>query len=120
MANRHEEDDLQINCVKWFSMQYPKLSLLLHHSPNGGRRIALEAARFKMMGTRKGFPDLILLFPNARYHALFIEMKSRKGTQQASQKQYQRAVEEMGYRYEIVRNIEGFISCIRRYLSSSD
>lgn len=116
----HEEDYLQINCVKWFSLQYPKLSLLLHHSPNGGRRNALEAERFKRMGTRKGFPDLILLFPNAHYHALFIEMKSRKGIQRNSQKIYQQAVEQMNYKYEIVRSIDEFIDCIRRYLGSKD
>lgn len=117
---RHEEDNLQINCVKWFSLQYPKLALLLHHSPNGGRRTATEAARFKQMGTRQGFPDLILLFPNARYHGLFMEMKSKKGYQRPSQKRYQQAVEAMGYRYEIVRTIEGFIDCVRRYLKSKD
>lgn len=116
----HEEDNLQINCVKWFSLQFPKLALLLHHSPNGGRRTTLEAARFKQMGTRKGFPDLILLFPNAKYHALFMELKSRKGVQRESQKQYQSAVEQMGYKYEIIRNFEQFVDCIRRYFKSID
>lgn len=117
---RHEEEDLQIQCVEWFSLQYQKLALLLHHSPNGGRRTTLEAARFKMMGTRKGFPDLVLLFPNARYHALFIELKSRKGVQRQSQKAMQQALEQVGYRYEIVRDLAGFMDCIRRYLKSVD
>lgn len=115
---RHEEEDLQIQCVKWFSLQYSKLALLLHHSPNGGRRTTLEAARFKQMGTRKGFPDLALLFPNAKYHALFIELKSKKGIQSPSQKAMQVALEQVGYRYEIVRDIHSFIDCIRRYLGS--
>lgn len=30
---KHDEDELQIACVNWFGMQYPKLSKLLHHSP---------------------------------------------------------------------------------------
>lgn len=117
---RHEEEDLQIQCVRWFSLQYQKLALLLHHSPNGGRRTALEAARFKMMGTRKGFPDLVLLFPNARHHALFIELKSRKGVQRPSQKAMQSALEQVGYRYEVVRSFAEFQDCIRRYLASAD
>ena len=33
----HEEDQIQIACVNWFNLQYPKLALLLHHSPNGGK-----------------------------------------------------------------------------------
>lgn len=116
----HEEEDLQIKCVKWFSLQYNKLALLLHHSPNGGKRTLFEAKRFKEMGTRKGFPDLGLFFPNAKYHGLFIEMKSKKGVQRASQKQMQSLLEMAGYRYEIVRTFEGFVDCIRRYLRSSD
>lgn len=117
---KHEEENLQIQCVRWFSLQFPKLALLLHHSPNGGRRTTIEAARFKQMGTRKGFPDLVLLFPNARYHALFIEMKSKKGVQRDSQKAMQSALEQMGYKYEIVRDLTGFMDCIRRYVGSKD
>ena len=90
---RHIEENTQIQCVKWFEYAYPKLSLLLHHSPNGGMRNVIEAARFKAMGTRRGFPDLILLYPSKNYHALFIEMKTPKGRQQPSQKIWQRKVE---------------------------
>lgn len=115
---RHYEEDLQIACVKWFSLQYRKLAFLLHHSPNGGRRTALEGKRFKAMGTRAGFPDLMLCFPNRNYHGLFIELKSDKGMQRPSQKRMQRLLEEVGYRYEIVRDIHQFMNCIRKYLTS--
>lgn len=113
---KHLEENTQIQCVKWFEYAYPKLSLLLHHSPNGGRRNAIEAARFKAMGTRRGFPDLILLYPSKGFHALCIEMKTEKGRQQPSQKIFQRAVEEMGYKYVICRSFEGFMGEIRGYL----
>ena len=112
----HEEEDLQIACVKWFSLQYPKLAMLLHHSPNGGRRTTREGQRFKTMGTRKGFPDLMLCFPNGKHHGLFIELKSAKGIQRPSQKAMQAALEWAGYRYEIVRSIDAFIECVRGYL----
>lgn len=117
---RYEEEELQIACVRWFSLQYQKLALLLHHSPNGGLRTSFEAKRFKAMGTRAGFPDLVLLFPNAKYHALFVELKTKTGKQQPSQKQMQLALEQMGYRYEIVRSLDGFMNCIRRYFKSID
>lgn len=113
---RHIEENTQIQCVKWFEYAYPKLSLLLHHSPNGGMRNVIEAARFKAMGTRRGFPDLILLYPSKGFHALCIEMKTEKGRQQPSQKLFQRAVEEMGYKYIICRSFEAFMDEIRAYL----
>lgn len=116
----HEEENLQIQCVKWFSIQYPKLALLLHHSPNGGKRNRLEAVRFKQMGTRAGFPDLILSFPNAKYHGLFIELKSRKGVQRDTQKAMQSLLEQAGYRYQIVRSFDSFRDCVYKYLGSKE
>lgn len=113
---KHDEDELQIACVKWFSMQYPKLSKLLHHSPNGGRRNAREAARFKKMGTRAGFPDLILMYPAKGFHGLCIEMKTATGRQQATQKEWQKQLESVGYKYELCRSIEAFIAITKDYL----
>ena len=117
MRREHEEEDLQTACVEWFSLQYRKYAMLLHHSPNGGKRRLIEAKRFKAMGTRAGFPDLQLCLPSGKYHGLFIELKSRKGIQQPSQKAMQEALEGAGYRYEIVRSIDGFIKCVKEYLS---
>ena len=113
---RHEEENTQIQCVRWFAYAYPRLSTLLHHSPNGGRRNAIEAARFKAMGTRRGFPDLILLCPSNGYHALFVEMKTEKGRLMPSQRMYRRAVEEMGYKYVVCRSFDDFRNEIREYL----
>lgn len=115
---QHEEEDLQVQCVKWFSMQFPKLAILLHHSPNGGRRRLIEAKRFKAMGTRNGFPDLILCVPNGQYHGLFIELKSAKGVQRPTQKAMQQALEWAGYRYVVVRALDSFMECIKSYLKT--
>lgn len=115
-AMKHTEENTQIACVRWFAYAYPKLSPLLHHSPNGGRRNAREGARFKAMGTRKGFPDLALFFPSIPFHGLFIEMKTPKGRQQQSQKQWQRQVEWAGYKYVICRSVDEFISEVNAYL----
>ena len=54
----------------------------IHHSPNGGKRNAREAAKFKRMGTRSGFPDLFLAYPNKQYAGLFIELKAEGGKAQ--------------------------------------
>ena len=112
----HAEDDLQMQCVSWFRLQYPQLARLLHHSPNGGRRDAREGARFKQMGTQAGFPDLILLVAAQGYHALLLELKTRTGRQQDSQKEYQQLAEAQGYRYVVIRSLEAFMDEVNTYM----
>lgn len=109
---------IQEACVTWFSYQYPEWALLLHHSPNGGKRNAKEAAKFKRMGVRAGFPDLILLLPNGTYHYLAIEMKTeeRGSAQTANQKQYQRLIEAHGGKYVVCRSEQEFENIISSYL----
>lgn len=112
----HAEDDLQMQCVRWFRLQYPQMARLLHHSPNGGRRDAREGARFKQMGTQAGFPDLILLVASQGYHALLLELKTRTGRQQDSQKEYQQLAEAQGYRYVVIRSLEAFMDEVNTYM----
>lgn len=113
---RREEDSLQIMCVKWFDMQYPEYRLLLHHSPNGSNKSKAAAGIFKAMGERAGFPDLILLLPGQGYTALAVEMKTATGRQSPAQKEWQAVATENGIRYEIVRDIDTFISLINEYV----
>lgn len=117
---QHEEENTQIQCVRWFNLAYPRLALLLHHSPNGGRRTIREAARFKAMGTRAGYPDIQLNFPNARFHGLFIEMKSKIGQQSQHQKRMQQALQWAGYDYQIARSFDDFRSIITKYLAPNE
>lgn len=114
---KHLEDDLQKLCVKWFDYAYCRLSLNLHHSPNGGKRNLIEAAKFKAMGTRRGFPDIVLLYPSKGYHALFIELKTEKGRQSPSQREWQKNIEQYNYKYAICRSLDDFIKTIKDYLN---
>lgn len=68
-------------------------------------------------GVTAGVSDLILLFPNSKYHALLIEMKTPTGTQQDTQKEWQRLVEAAGYKYSICRSFEEFKDLISLYFS---
>ena len=113
---RHIESTLQQTCVRWFRLQYPSLSKLLFAVPNGGARRKIEGAIMKAEGVLAGVSDLILLYPSAGFHALCIEMKTEKGKQQPSQKIWQRAVEDAGYKYVICRSFEDFIEQINAYL----
>lgn len=111
-------------CVRWFRLQYPELAPLLFAVPNGGKRNAREAERFKAEGVTAGVADLLLLKPYYGYanddppssHALCIEMKWGKGRQSEHQRAWQEAVTAQGYRYEVVRSFEDFQALIQEYI----
>lgn len=113
---KNQEERLQIECVRWFDMQYPEYRLLLHHSPNGGWRTAAEGSIFKRMGVRAGFPDIVLLLPTDEYTLLAIEMKADKGSQRPSQKEWQRVAEKYGIHYEVCRSFDEFYAVITKHI----
>ncbi len=113
---RHEESKIQRAAVSWFRLQYPKLAPLLFSVPNGGARWRTEAAIMKAEGVTAGVADLLFLYPAKGYHGLCIEMKTPDGKQQATQKAWQKAVEDAGYKYALCRSFEGFMDEINAYL----
>lgn len=122
----HQEEDLQLACRRWYDLQWgnrringEKIERLLHHSPNGGKRTAREAARFKAMGTRAGFPDFWLGIPVKNCPYLCIELKTlEKGSDQSeNQKHYERLVKAVGARYVVVRTLQEFINTVNDYLA---
>lgn len=115
---KHREHDLQVACVRWFKLSHHELALCLFAIPNGGtRRNAREGARLKAEGVTAGVADLFLAIPNATNSGLFIEMKTEKGRQQDTQKAFEQAVTKQGYRYEVVRSLDQFITLIIEYLN---
>lgn len=93
-----EEQMLLIQWADWNLGKWPELALLFH-IPNGGRRSAAEAGRFKAMGVKKGVPDLFLPSPKGGFHGLFIEMKRRVGgTMSQEQKDWRDDLNARGYR----------------------
>lgn len=115
-VTKAKESNLQQSCVKWFKLQYPKLSKRLWSTPNGGFRNVWEAARLKREGTIPGVPDLFLAVLKMGYGGLFIEMKSEKGKLSDSQKEF---FKEMCYDYRcvVVKSLDEFIKEIKDYLN---
>ena len=119
--NSHEEDNLQINCVAWFRMQYPKY--IIHHSPNGGKRqikvnkygqrYCPEGTRFKKMGTIAGFPDLLIITP---FKIIFIELKSKTGSRSPSQKEIHEELKSNGQKIFMAKSLEEFIDIVKKEL----
>lgn len=125
----HREDALHIGIVRAWSFYYGKYAhhfgietpeewrLLLHHSPNGGKRSTIEAARFKAMGTRKGFPDLFLALPCNGYHGAFFELKSEKGKTSKEQEVYLALLKKQGYKTFVTRSYEDFDNQLKEYFN---
>ncbi|MCC8175496.1 MAG: VRR-NUC domain-containing protein [Bacteroidales bacterium] len=113
----HVESRIQVACVRWFRLQYPRLAKLLVAIPNGGARRKIEGAIMKAEGVTAGVSDLFLFFPSSKYHGLAVEMKTMVGRQQDTQKAWQREVEWAGYKYVLCRSFEQFQEEIRLYFS---
>ena len=101
---RHLEESIQVACVNWFRLQYPKL--IIFAVPNGGSRNLYEAKNMKKSGTLKGVADLVIVGNNGR--VLFVEMKAGKNKQEDSQVIFQQKVEKLGHKYIICRSLEQF------------
>lgn len=114
------ESRIQQACVRWFRLRYPRYAGLLYAIPNGGKRDAVTGAILKAEGALAGVADLFLSVPNRSCHGLYIEMKTRKGRQQESQRRFQEAVEGEGYKYALCRSVDDFIAEVEGYLRFKD
>ena len=126
--NGHQESILQRACVAWFRRKYPDYKRLLFAVPNGGGRSKIEAGIMKAEGVTAGVSDMILLMPSWDYHGLCIEfkciktsvkngeVKKTKTYQSAEQKAWQADVEDAGYKYAVVRDMDEFAELIEEYM----
>lgn len=112
----HPESEMQRACVRWFRAQYPHC--LLFHIPNGGKRNAREAARFKAEGVVPGIPDLFLAEGRHGFHGLFIEMKAGKNTATPAQKEMMERLYRAGYSCAVCRSFEEFRDEVMKYLQT--
>ncbi len=112
-----DEHRLQVACVRWFRYRFPNLSQRLFAVPNGGRRDSVTGAKLKAEGVLAGVADLILLVPNCGCGALLIEMKTAKGRQSTSQKEWQTDLCKADeYRYVVCRSLYDFQQAVNSYL----
>lgn len=106
---KHLESKLQIECVKWFRLQFPKL--LIFAIPNGGQRNAITASILKAEGVLAGVADLCIMKSNGK--VFFIEMKSEKGKQSPTQFEFEKYCANNRYDYYVCKNFDVFKSIIK-------
>lgn len=117
---KHEEDDIQEAFFNAARLAFPKLGKLLFAIPNGGKRNAREAARFKRQGVVRGVSDIICLVPNGQYPFLCIETKTEDGTQSDHQIIFQQESEQAGGLYLIFRSAAEGIEILKSYLATTN
>lgn len=113
------EDSLQTACATYLRAQYPKA--LWFHSPNGGSRNRIEAAKLKGMGVRPGVSDIVILEPREHHGmkpcGLVVELKVKGGKLQESQISFIIDAQVRGYMAAVVWNFDAFKSLVDNYLN---
>lgn len=71
-----------------------------HHTPNGGKRAAKEAAKFKRMGVKPGVADICI---RAKGKTIWIEIKAIWGDLEPDQKTFRDECVDLGHPYHVVK-----------------
>lgn len=100
-----EEYYVQALSVNWFRQKYP--DYIIFSVPNEATWRSKNY--FSNLGTLGGVSDTIVVLPN---QPLFIEFKAIKGRQTSDQKDFQKKVESLGYKYYICRSTDEFKNII--------
>lgn len=100
------EHKIQVGIVRYLRYN----GVMCFAVPNGGKRDAKTGAYMKNEGALAGVADLIILLPN---RCVFVEVKTDKGDQQQTQKDFEQRVNALGYEYYIWRSLDDAIDFIK-------
>lgn len=110
-----KEDSLQIAVATYLKLQYPHA--LWWHTPNGGSRNAIEAAKLKRMGVLAGVPDIVIVYYS---DMICLELKIKPNKQTDTQKEFEKKITAYGHPYAVCYNIDEAKEFIDKYLGSED
>ena len=113
---KQPEHILQVNCVNYFRLRYPKG--LIYAIPNGGQRNVIVAAKLKAEGVLSGVPDLHIPIAQKGFHGLYIELKNGKaGKVSDNQLTIMEKLQSEGYRCEVCRSFDEFRNVVDNYFN---
>ena len=109
------EHDIQVNCVNYFRLRYPKG--LIFAIPNGGQRNVIVAAKLKAEGVLAGVPDLCIPIAKKGCNGLYVELKNGKaGKVSDNQKTIMSKLQNEGYKCEVCRSFDEFKNVVDNYM----
>ncbi len=85
--------------------------------PNAAKRSFGLASMLQAEGMTKGFPDLMLAYPNGELPGLFIEMKTVNGDPSPDQLIVHAYLRGVGYAVIMPRTFEAFVHQVEEYLT---
>ena len=110
--SRSPEHDIQVKIAKYLDT----MGLLWTASAGGMRTGIRTAVKMKAAGYKKGTPDIMIFEPRGDYHALFIELKTKKGTASKEQKQWIEYLSHRGYKAAICKGLDAALDTINDYI----
>lgn len=98
------EDTHQISLFRFYDVLAGRVPAIKYafHTPNGGVRAKMTAARLKAMGTKMGVPDVLIPIKNGIYTGLAIEMKYGKNKCTVSQTDWLNQLRSNGWSTHVV------------------
>ena len=104
----HEENQIQRNIVKYLRT----VNIFVFSCPNGiNVKNASTRNILQLSGLTSGVSDLIILHKGITY---FCEVKTPKGKQLPTQKEFEQEVTKQGFEYIIFRSIDDAINFVGR------
>ena len=112
---KQPEHILQVACVNYFRLRYPKG--LIYAIPNGGQRNVIVASKLKAEGVLSGVPDLHIPIAKKGYNGLYVELKNGKsGKVSDNQLTIMEKLQSEGYRCEVCRSFDEFRNVVNDYM----
>ena len=109
------EDQLQQKIVMDFNNRFclknMKSRAIIFAVPNGGTRNIIEAKKLKATGVLSGVSDLICI--TQKKEIFFLELKTQKGVQSDSQKEFEKRITDLGYKYVLIKSFEDYLNFIK-------
>lgn len=114
------ESQHQMQVIKWsqqahIRQAYPELKLL-YHIPNERKCSQITGRLLKLMGLKKGVPDLHLPVPRGKWHGLYIEMKTEKGKTSEAQDWWLLELQKQGYCCAVCHGWQDAVDVLEAYL----
>ena len=88
----------------------------MYHIPNERKCLPQQGRMFRLMGVRRGVPDLHLPVARGRYHSLYIEMKRPGEKPSDNQKWWHKELMRQGNAVMMCQGWEDAVRAIEWYL----
>lgn len=111
------ETALQIAFIRWLESQHPDIFMFTFASAGGIRSTARAGAEMSHMGYKRGTPDIFIMLPRQGFHALIIEIKTKRGRATKEQKEVLQQLSQQGYKSVVCKGWDDLIGTVRKYFA---